>query len=421
MKNIILATLIFVGSNLSVNGQDLPPNSVKLKVKSSGEKFRYNLLPELMKYSDYKTYELKLSDVNGKEYITKADLPNDVQVKLSMTYIDNLNQVKSGGNFLVDIKRTSSSLDAVSDYKYSTGGDTPIDLYGYEINHNDKFHVTLTDVKGGDGIIFDTTITVKSITHFPKDYDASLKIKNQNSVAHYYNEYIYKNIPNEFKKEKAKEYEAMKIKSSQDATDKYYDYTFNNINESSNAVFVTLTKDINGEIRDLFNGLVSRTWDPIVLWVYDVKTKESAYTDVNIAVESVKEAISVMNENYKNKIYNNFHAENVYPKMDDAYKIFNKYREEKYILPLKEDVQNEFKYSMDLNTFFTAFATSRYDEANQILSQIQKEAKSHPSTGLGFKHSDAEKALTAMEPFIPILKREQQLFDIHKEFYNYYK
>jgi hypothetical protein len=296
---------------------------------------------------------------------------------------------------------------------------TPETTYGYEINHSDKFEVSITDVKGGDGVIFDTTFSVKSNTYFPKDYNAALKIKNKNSVAHYYNEFIYKNVPKEFIKENKEVYEAMKIQEDKDVTEKYYDYTFNNNFLSPSAVFIPLGKIINEDIQPLFVGKVSRAWDTKTIWLYDVKAKDEAYDEINLAVESFQEAMDAMKDNYKNKIYNNFHAENVFTKMEAAYTTFSKFSSEKYITPLKEDVHKEYQYAMDFNTFFTAFATSRYDEANKILSQLQKEVDNQSSSGL--RRSDAEKTLALMEPYASILKREQGLFNMHKELYNFYK
>lgn len=419
MKNLILTSIFIAGAIFFVSGQDLEPNSVKLKVKQKAGKFKYNYLPEFSNYSENKNYQIKLTDVTGQEYITRSDLGKDVQVKLKLSYIENLIEKKSDGHFLIEIKRTKSSLDNVSTTQYPTGKPTPETTYGYELVHNDEYKVTMKDIKGGGGVIYDTTLVVNTKSYFPKDYNASLKIRNKNSLPRYYNDFIYKNVPKDYIKENEGEYEAMKIKEDKDVTEKYYDYTFNNPFPEVTTVSVPLSKAVNGNIHLLFVGKVSRSWDTKVIWLYAVKAKDEAYNEINLAIESFQQGMDAINDNYKNKIYTNFHAENAYAKMDAAYTTFNKFSDDKYILALQEKVQKEYKYAMDFNTFFTALATSRYDEANEILSQIQSEASKQPNSGL--KRSDAQKTLALMEPYISILKREQQLYDAHKEQYGFYK
>ena len=407
MKKTILASMMVLSSGLFVFAQDLAPNSVKLKVKGSGEKIRYNILPELTQYSDYKSYELKIKDVSGKEYKASTEMTQNAQIKLSLTYIENIRNTQTEGDFIINVVRTHSSLDNISENSYSSGGETPINYYGYQLDHNDKFHVTITDNKGGSGVFYDTTITVLSTTEFPKDYDSQLKIKSKGSVLTYYKKHFAKNTPE------------VSIESIADAKSKYFDYSFNHTGEVSSGVITPLSKVINKEVRELFEGLFSRSWTNLSPWLFDVKTKEVAYAEINVGRERASEGFSALNENYKNEIYNNFHEESVFVKMEEAYQIFNKYRSDKYVLPLNGDVQEEYKYAMTFNTFVMAFATSRYDEAKQIVEELKVEIRKNPSSGL--RRSEAEKIMAVIQPFIPFLHREQRLFETHKELYNYYK
>src|SRR5690554_7131585 len=53
MKKTILASIMMLSTGLFTFAQDLAPNSVKLKVKSSNGLFQYSYLPEYPEYSEY--------------------------------------------------------------------------------------------------------------------------------------------------------------------------------------------------------------------------------------------------------------------------------------------------------------------------------------------------------------------------------
>lgn len=384
--------------------QDLTPNSVKLKVKSSNGLFQYSYLPVYPEYSEYEDYSVTLKDVDGKEYTTRTNIGEKRDVPFSMYYLENLTHVVSDGDFHINITRLDTRIEKLTKKEYSSGGDNATKRFGYTIEHKDKYAISIIDAKGDKGVIYDTTLTILGKSVFPKDYSEKIHFSNAGLALKGLDQFIY-NSPTK----------DVNIKKTSNVIKKH------NSGKRQSPQFAkkTLYILINGGVKNKLRGTISQGWYLKRIDVFEVKTKEKAYEEINEAASLVNEAIKIMKQNYKDEVVTNFHDEKVFLMMDQAYMMLEKYRDEKYINALTEDVQDLFEIGMNINIFFTAIATSRFDEANNILKDIKAFMEGVSDTSL--KRTELRDVNHSIDVMVFILEREERLFEKHKDIYNFYK
>ena len=404
MKKTIIASIMMLSLGFFTFSQDLAPNSVKLKIKSSNGVFQYSYLPDLSGYTEYENYSVTLLDVNGKEYTTRTNIGLKPDVSFAMYYLENLRHVVSEGDFHINMTRTNASIEKLTKKEYSSNTENSTKRFGFTIEHKDEYTISIIDAKGGKGVIYDTTITVLGKSLFPKDYNEKVHFNNEGLALKGLDEFIYNSGSKDFD-----------IKTSADLINKH------NSDKPQDPQFikVALSTVINNGVKDELRGLISQGWLFQKFVIFDVKTKEEAYEKINEANDLVNEGLKLMKQNWKDEIVTNFHDEKVFKLMDQAYLIYAKYRDDKYTKAVEEDSQDLFKIGMEINTFFTAIATSRYDEANDILKDI--EIFMEGISGTNLKRTEIRDVEYSISTLIPILEREQRLFEKHKDLYNFYK
>jgi len=404
MKKTILASIMMLSTGLFTFAQDLAPNSVKLKVKSSNGLFQYSYLPEYPEYSEYEDYSVTLKDVDGKEYTTRTNIGEKRDVPFAMYYLENLTHEVSDGDFHINITRLDTRIEKLTKKEYSSGGDNPTKLFGYTIEHKDKYAISIIDAKGDKGVIYDTTLTILGKSLFPKDYNEKLHFSNEGLALKGLDQFMYNTDSKDFD-----------IKKTSDLIKKH------NSGKTQDPQFVkkTLYILINGDLKHKLRGTISQGWYLKRIDVFEVKTKEKVYEEINEAASLVNEAIKIMKQNYKDDVVTNFHDEKIFLMMDQAYIMLEKYRDKKYIKALTEDVQDLFEIGMNINIFFTAISTSRFDEANNILKDIKVFMEGVSDTNL--KRTELRDINHSIDVMVFILEREQRLFEKHKDIYNFYK
>lgn len=404
MKKTIIASIMMLSTGLFTFAQDLAPNSVKLKIKSSNGVFQYSYLPELSGYTEYESYSVTLIDVDGKEYKTRTNIGLKPDVSFAMYYLENLRHDVSDGDFHINMTRTNASIEKLTKKEYSANTENSPKRFGFTIEHKDEYTISIIDAKGGKGVIYDTTLTVYGKSLFPKDYNEKIHFNNEGLALKGLDEFIYNSGKKDFD-----------IKTSADLINKH------NSDKPQDPQFVkvALYAVVNNGIKEELRGVISQGWLFKKFVIFDVKTKEGAYEKINEANELVNEGLKLMKQNWKDEIVTNFHDEKVFKLMDQAYLIYDKFRDDKYATAVEEDSQDLFKIGMEINTFFTAIATSRYDEARNILKNIERFMEGISGTNLSRTEiRDVEYSISTL---VPILEREERLFEIHKELYNFYK